>query len=96
MKHNKLTPEQEAKMLEYRDAGIKIAMSTHDESMWDVKEIESICQAHRVMCGVPAATKLEVFDSPMAAESNSSSANWNCSNAWLAPIFGPHSSAISS
>jgi hypothetical protein len=67
MKHDKLTPEQEAKMLEYRDAGIKIAMSTHDESMWDVKEIESICQAHRVMCGVPLATKLEVFDSPMAA-----------------------------
>ena len=61
-----LTPEQEAKLAEYRDLGIKIGLATQTDPL-DEKLVRDLTDKHRVLCKVPKATYFEVFRSPFEA-----------------------------
>lgn len=59
-----LTPEQEARMIDYLKRGIEIGLKTGGD--FDEKLVRELTDAHRVMHGVAAATEFLVYDSPAA------------------------------
>lgn len=63
-----LTKEQEDMLPLYAKKGIEIGLATGPEM--DEKKVREITDAHRVMCGLKAATEFKVYDSPFAAAKN--------------------------
>lgn len=60
----KLIDKQKEATKLYRELGIKIGFSTHDEESFNPELIKELTDKHRVMCGIPAAKNLYVADSP--------------------------------
>jgi hypothetical protein len=61
----KLTAEQEAALVKYRNKGIQIGLAVGAE--FDEAEVRLLTDKHRVQCGVPAVNRFVVYDSPFAA-----------------------------
>lgn len=64
-KLEKLTPQQEAKLITYREEGIRLGLATSPDL--DEALVKELTQSHREICGVKPATNFLVFDSPFAA-----------------------------
>lgn len=62
-----LTDKQKEMTTVYRDKGIEIGFSVHDEATFDTQKIGELINKHRVMCGVPEAEVMYVADSPAQA-----------------------------
>ena len=62
---DKLTPEQEKMLPEYRRVGIEIGLATGPEM--DEAKVKELTDAHREMAGVKKAEIFKVYDSPFAA-----------------------------
>jgi hypothetical protein len=62
-----LTQKQKEMTTVYRDLGIKIGFSTHDESTFDLDKIFELTNKHRVLCGIAPAKNMFYADSPHAA-----------------------------
>lgn len=60
-----LTKEQELKLEQYKNEGIKIGIATGAEI--DEELVRSLTDNHRLLCDVPAAKVFKVYDSPFAA-----------------------------
>ena len=80
-----LTENQIAMLAKYRDMGIEIGYSTHNEKTFDENLIREITDKHRVLCDQKKAENFFVFDSPKQAieemRKKTGSSDLNASNA---------------